>query len=310
MRGKVSAKLKPFLAQVNLAIAEAKQNKQAFTVAQTRENLNKLGALISKGPELAYVENTTLNNNATEIPVRIYSPAPDEKLPVVLHFHGGGHMCGSIELYDNISRKIACFSHCIVITIDYRLAPEYPYPTGLNDCEYLLRNYQQLLANIHYNEQLYVLGDSAGGAICTTLTAKSQYDDTLKIDKQILIYPSVDYTLSSESIQSNGTGYLLETAKIAWYFDHYFQHNENREKASPLFQDITQKLPKTLIITAGCDPLRDEGLAYAGALTAAGVAVNHQHFADLTHAYMLLETLVKQECQQSYQLIADFIKGS
>lgn len=308
MRGKVSAKLKPFLAQVNLAIAEAKQNKQAFTVAQTRENLNKLGALITKGPELAYIENTTLNyNNKTKIPVRIYSPAPDEKLPVILHFHGGGHMCGSIELYDDISRKIANFSHCIVITIDYRLAPEYPYPTGLNDCEYLLRNYQELLANINYNEQVYLLGDSAGGAICATLAAKSQADSSLKIDKQILIYPSLDYTLSSKSIKTNGDGYLLETAKITWYFDNYFQHHENRGKVSPLFQDVTHKLPKTLIITAGCDPLRDEGLAYAGALTAAGVAVNHQHFAELTHAYMLLETLVKQECQQSYQLIADFI---
>lgn len=308
MRGIVSDKLKPFLAQVNQVIADNKTNNITLSVAQVRENLNNLQALISKGPQLPYVANKQITVNEHSIHVRIYSPQPQQKLPVVLHYHGGGHLAGNIDLYDNISRKIAQSGQCVVIAVEYRLAPEYPYPAGINDCQQALMHYQQVLTDVAFNEQVIILGDSAGGAICTTLTMQSLTNSALKIDKQILIYPSVDYTLSSESSKSNGSGFLLEIDKVAWYFDHYFQANEDRAKASPLFGTINRSLPDTLIFTAGCDPLRDEGLAYAGALTAAGVPVNHQHFDDLIHAYMLLETLVSEECQQTYQMIGEFIQ--
>jgi len=308
MRGIVSDKLKPFLAQVNQVIADNKANNISLSVAQVRENLNNLQAFIGQGPKVSYVADHNISVNNHQIPVRVYSPAPKQALPVVLHYHGGGHMCGSIELYDTISRKIAVIGQCIVIAVEYRLAPEYPYPEGLDDCQQALIYYQQVLQEIAFNEQVIILGDSAGGAICTTLAMQSLTNSALRIDKQILIYPSVDYTLCSDSIKTNGSGYLLETDKVSWYFDHYFQANEDRAKASPLFGTINRKLPKTLIFTTGCDPLRDEGLAYAGALTAAGVAVNHQHFDDLIHAYMLLDALVPEECQQTYQMIGEFIR--
>lgn len=308
MRGIVSDKLKPFLAQVNQVIVDNKANNISLSVAQVRENLNNLQALIGQGPKVSYVADHNISVNHHQIPVRVYSPAPKQALPVVLHYHGGGHMCGSIELYDTISRKIAIIGQCIVIAVEYRLAPEHPYPEGLDDCQQALIYYQQVLTKVAFNEQVIILGDSAGGAICTTLAMQSLTNSALKIDKQILIYPSVDYTLSSESSKANGHGFLLESEKIAWYFDHYFQANEDRAKASPLFGTINKNIPETLIFTAGCDPLRDEGLAYAGALTAAGVAVNHQHFDDLIHAYMLLDALLPEECQQTYQMIGEFIR--
>jgi len=308
MQAIVSDKLVGFLEQANILLAQAKKNKTPFSVSQVRENLNKLAVFITKGPDLALVKNDSFTLPDRKISIRIYSPAPQEKLPVVLHFHGGGHLCGSIDLYDDISRKVAQSGHCIVIAVDYRLAPEHPYPDGLNDCEYALMHYQQLLTNIAHNEQVMVLGDSAGGAICTTLAMKSLTNKQLKIDKQILIYPSVDYTMESESIKSNGTGFLLESSKIAWYFEQYFSNLKDRQSASPLFGNISKDLPPTLIFTAGCDPLRDEGLAYAGALTAAGVPVQHHHFKTLIHAYMLLESLIAAECEQTYQLIGEFIK--
>ena len=244
--------------------------------------------------------------------VRVYSPDPSEELPVVVHLHGGGHMCGSIALYDTISRKVAKAGHCIVIAVEYRLAPEYPYPMGINDCQFVLANYKKLLTEVKYSNQLMTLGDSGGGALCTTLASNNLTNADVNINKQILIYPSVDYTMCSASVDENGTGFLLEKEKIRWYFDNYFGHdfyaNKSVENVSPLYMPMNNNMPKTFIITAGCDPLRDEGLAYKRALLNLGVPVEHHKFDGMIHAYMLLDSLVKQECEETYQLIGKFIK--
>jgi len=307
MRGIISPKLSDFIAQVNVAAEEAKASGVLFTPSLVRGNLDKLEVFIGQGPELAYVKEAAFDTLTHNIPVRVYSPAPDEALPVVLHYHGGGHMCGSIELYDAISRKIAKAGHCIVIAVEYRLAPEHPYPAGIKDCQYALENYQAVLTNLTYNQKLMVAGDSAGGAICTTLVSHNINHKTVKIDKQILIYPSVDYTMSSPSIEENGSGFLLETSKVDWYFDNYFRHHESRKEISPLFMAMDGNMPETLIFTAGCDPLRDEGIAYGKALTELGVKVEQHSFDGMIHAYMLLDSLVAKECEQTYQLIGEFI---
>lgn len=308
MRGIISPKLNDFIAQANIAAAEAKKSGVLFTPSLVRGNLDKLAVFIGEGPTLAHVKEDTFITPTHNIPVRIYSPSPDQALPVVLHFHGGGHMCGDIKLYDAISRKIAKAGHCIVIAVDYRLAPEHPYPAGIEDCQYALTHYKTLLTDINFNEQLIIAGDSAGGAICTTLASNNINNVAVKINKQILIYPSVDYTLSYPSIKENGAGYLLETSKVVWYFDNYFKHNEDRQAASPLFMPMAASMPETLIFTGGCDPLKDEGNAYGDALIQLGVKVEQHTFDGMIHAYMLLYSLVKEECERTYQLIGEFIK--
>jgi len=311
MRGNVSPKLTDFLALANSNIALAKQNNVQFTPTVLRENLNKLGALMSDLPAVSYIADKALTLTDRTIPVRIYSPAPETPLPVLVHFHGGGHMCGSVALYDPICRHLASIARCVVISVEYRLAPEYPYPAGLDDCEQVLIRYAELLNEVNYQHNVTIIGDSAGGAICTSLSMKSLIDKRIHIDQQILIYPSVDYTLSSPSLDSNGTGFLLETPRIKWYFEQYFQQfdptSEAIKQASPLLGPMSAQLPKTLIFTAGCDPLRDEGIAYAKALTAAGVDVEHHSFDGMIHAYMLLHDLVKEECMATYQRIAEFM---
>jgi acetyl esterase/lipase len=287
-----------------------------FSPSLIRANLEELSAFIGKGPELAYVRDNVLETASHNISVRIYSAAPKKKLPVVLHFHGGGHMCGSVDLYDAISRKIAQAGHCVVIAVEYRLAPEHPFPAGVDDCQFSLLHYKTLLTDVNYNDQLIILGDSAGGAICTTLASRNLTDSNVTIDKQILIYPSVDYTMTSASIKENGSGFLLEEDKIAWYFEQYlqglsFQRSEdiiNMKLASPLYMAITEDMPQTLIFTAGCDPLRDEGIAYCEALKRMNVSVEHHVFDGMIHAFMLLDSLVASECQKTYQLIGDFIR--
>ncbi len=308
MRGVISEKLHAFIEQANLAIAAAKENNVQFTPSVVRENLEKLSVFIGQGPELAYVNDDSLVTPSHSIPVRVYSPAPDEALPVVIHYHGGGGMCGNIALYDAISRKISKAGHCVVIAVEYRLAPEFPYPMGIEDSQYALAHYQEVLTQVKYNQQLIIAGDSAGGAICTTLASDNISNNAVNIDKQILIYPSVDYTMNTLSINENGTGFLLEASKVEWYFDNYFQHNEPRRNVSPLFMPMDINMPETLVFSAGCDPLRDEAFIYAEALQALGVKVEHHSFDGMIHAYMLLDSLVAKECEETYQLIGEFIR--
>ncbi|GAW95668.1 MULTISPECIES: alpha/beta hydrolase [Colwellia] len=321
MRGIISAKLVPFLEKANKAMAEAKARAkakgQSFSVDLVRQNLDNLAPLIGSGPHMSIVKNSYLATPSHNIPVRIYNPAPNDTLPVLLHFHGGGHMCGSVDLYDPISRKLALAAQAIVICVDYRLAPEYPYPAGLDDCQQVLMHYQSLLFDMKHSDELYIAGDSAGGAICTSLVMSNQHNESViasvKIAKQILIYPSVDYTMSSASIDENGQGFLLEKDKIHWYFQQYFHANSldqaRMQQASPLLGNFSANMPSTLVITAGCDPLRDEGLAYAKSLKEVGVEVEQHSFDGMTHAYMLLDELVSEECQQTYRLISEFVKA-
>ena len=308
MRGVISPKLSEFIEQVNITAAQAKENGVVMTPSLVRENLDKLSVFIGEGPDLALVNDYIFTTQSHDIPVRVYSPAPTENLPVVIHYHGGGHMCGSVDLYDAISRKIARAGHCIVIAVEYRLAPEFPYPAGVDDCQYVLENYQQSLTGVCFNKQLIIVGDSAGGAICTTLASKNITNAQVNIDKQVLIYPSVDYTLTLPSVTENGTGFLLEKAKVDWYFDSYFQHNEPRKSVSPLFMPVASTMPETLIFNAGCDPLRDEAIAYEAALKQAGVKVRRYSFDGMIHAYMLLDSMVASECQQTYEMIGEFIR--
>ncbi len=231
-------------------------------------------------------------------------------------------MCGSVDLYDPISRKLALATHAIVICADYRLAPEHPYPAGLDDCQQLLERYKSLLTDMKYSDELYIAGDSAGGAICTSLVMNNSINevtsDSVIIDKQILVYPSVDYTMVSASVEENGQGFLLEKDKVKWYFQQYFQAGSldkdevaqaKAVKASPLLGQFSANMPTTIVITAGCDPLRDEGVAYAKSLEEVGVNVEHYSFDGMTHAYMLLNDLVSDECEQTYQLIGQFVKS-
>jgi len=307
MRGILSAKLSGLIEQANLAAKEAKENGVQLTPSLVRENIEKLSVFIGEGPDLSFVQESAFTTPTHRIPVRIYSPDPEKSLPVVIHYHGGGHLCGSIALYDPISRKIAKAGNCVVIAVEYRLAPEFPYPAGIDDSQYALEHYQEVLSDVKFNQQLIIAGDSAGAAICTTLASKNIGNSTVNIDKQILVYPSVDYTMSSDSIEENGTGFLLEKEKIVWYFNQYFQHDEPSKSVSPLFMPMAETMPETLIFTAGCDPLRDESYAYAQALEKAGVKVEEYTFDGMIHAYMLLDSFVKSECDETYRMMGGFI---
>ncbi|WP_178306465.1 alpha/beta hydrolase [Vibrio algicola] len=258
------------------------------------------------------IVNVDVNTNGRRIPARIYHKPLSNKAtkPGVLFFiHGGGHLSGSVGVYDPIARNLALATGDIVVAVDYRLAPENPYPAGLNDARAVLLQTYSLLDSQHiaYQHNLTLAGDSGGGAFSATLAAEFQTSHAGFINQLVLIYPSLDYTLAWPSLKENGTGKLLDETKISWYFDQYFQNKEDRREHSPLYMPITKAYPKVLLFTGGLDPLRDEDFAYAARLKAAGVPVQHQHFPTVTHAYLMIQNLVPKEVQTTYQLIGEFV---
>ncbi len=308
MRGTPDPALLPFLEQINRAIADAKAQGIIPTPALAREKLAALSAFVTNIPQIAHTQDLTLETDEHAIALRLYDPAPDETLPLLIYFHGGGHMCGSVELYDPMCRKMALAARALVLSVEYRLAPEHPYPAGLNDAKQVLKHFASLLPKGRHTGEVIIGGDSAGGALCASLTMARAEDPTLTIHKQILLYPSLDYSLSRASVEENGTGFFLEKARIEWYFEHYFPADADPIAASPLHQPLDAQSPQTLLIIAGCDPLRDEALAYAEKLQLAGVKTQVSMFDDMIHAFMNIEDLVPEACAELYRQIGDFIR--
>ena len=161
----------------------------------------------------------------------------------------------------------------------------------------------------YYEDEVKLIGDSGGAAICATICMSDKNISELAVTKMTLIYPSLDYTMTSESLKKFASGYLLETDKIRWYFDQYFQNNENRQLVSPLFNPIPANMPSTQIILADHDPLYDEGLEYAKKLADCGVLSEHIDIYGVVHAYLMLEDLCREECDQTYREISRFMNG-
>jgi acetyl esterase/lipase len=312
MMRRVSAELEQWLENFNRLMQELLEKGFKQTPTNAREGLaNLTRTLVSQVPQVAWVQDDLVSAPGHSVPVRIYHPDPGSRLPILVYYHGGGHMAGSVTVYDPICCKLALATRHIVISADYRLAPECPYPAAIHDAYCAAKFAGSVLQGrgFDYRPQLSIAGDSAGGALCATVAHIAQYDAGLAIARQALIYPSLDYTMNSASMEENARGYLLHKEKIAWYFDHYFQQAENRKAASPLHMEFTDRLPETLVVTAGFCPLRDEGIAYAGKAKSAGIYTEHLHFDELIHAFMNMEDLVKTSCETVYRRIGAFLNA-
>ena len=281
-----------------------------ITVTNVRESLFSLTrTFVTKIPSIPLVIDSVIQGRDYPVPIRIYHPDPDRPLPVALFVHGGGHVAGSVDLYDPLVRKLAAVTNRVMVSIEYRRAPEYPYPAGLEDTLVCAgKVFPALTAlSLPHEHSLAVVGDSGGGALCATVSQISQFNPGLCIEKQVLIYPSLDYTLSHPSVDENAEGYLLEREKILWMFETYLQHAEDRRAISPLFMEVTSSYPATLVITAGFDPLRDEGIHYVNILKDAGIDTAHLHLPGMVHAFLNLEDLAEAACMQTYEAIGKFL---
>ncbi len=304
-------RLAAWLDGYNQLVEELEASGFEHTPETMREGFARLNEnLVTGSPAVKLVTDFDVSDGTDQVPVRLYHPSPNEKLPVLVYLHGGGHMCGSVEVYDPICRQLALATRHVVVSVEYRLAPEFPYPCGLEDAELVINHLAAYLdeTNTDCRDGFVLAGDSGGGAMAATLAHSFQHQPgTLK--KLVLIYPSLDYDMGHESIESNGQGYLLHRDRIAWYFDHYFQNDEDRLAASPLSMELTTNFPPTLLVTAEFCPLRDEAYAYRERIESVNNQWEHQHYDDLIHAFLNMQDLVPERCEHFFERVAAFLNS-
>ncbi len=239
-------------------------------------------------PHVHSVQDTTVPGPAGDVPVRIYRPSDDLGLPVLVWIHGGGWVLGDLDSGEFPCRRIAAATPCVVMAVDYRLAPEHPYPAAVEDAEAATR---WALAELAGGDgaRLAVGGDSAGGNLAT-IVARHLRDDGVELALQVLVYPVTDCDFETDSYRENGAGYLLDLPAMTWFFGHYQPDVEARTDpdCSPLRADDLSGMAPAWVLTAGYDPLRDEGRAYAEALRDAGVEVTHREWEGHIHAFFTM----------------------
>ena len=263
---------------------------QDMEVDECREVMNNRPR--PEGPAVGRVEDRILMNvdgkEPGEVPIRIYTPATPGPWGILVWYHGGGWVIGNVETADATARELCVGADCVVISVDYRLAPEYKFPTPFEDCltatMWAMANAEALGSR---PDAIAVGGDSAGGNLAAAVSlAQDDFPNPLAF--QLLVYPVTDYAYETRSYQVNGQGMFLETAGMRWFWDHYVDSTDLSGYnifASPLRARLPGDLPPALVITAEFDPLRDEGEAYAAALAEAGVATTRIRYDGVIHGF-------------------------
>ncbi|NMG20825.1 alpha/beta hydrolase [Brasilonema bromeliae] len=235
------------------------------------------------------VINQIVEGRHGEIPIRLYYPSSKQNLPLILFFHGGGWVFGNFQTYDLMCRRIAHSTSAIVIAVGYRLAPWFKYPTAVEDCYDILtwavKNATNLGAN---NQQVIVMGDSAGGNLATSVCLMARDQGQRLIARQILVYPVTDGTLSQPSIEVYANAPVLTKDLMQCFVKYYARTEADRFEPyfSPMLAENLSYLPPALIITAEYDPLHDEGQKYAQRLHSAGNQVRLIDYSGMVHGFL------------------------
>lgn len=241
-----------------------------------------------------HVENRTVPGPAGAIPVRIYRPAGDAPKPVIVYFHGGGWVIGSLETHDNTARELAVEVDAVVVAVDYRMGPEHRFPAAVEDAYAALGWVAAHADTIGGDpERVVVAGDSAGGNLAAIVAQKAR-DSGPTVCFQLLVYPVTDYEFTSASMNDNAEGYFLTRDMMRWFFDHYLNRPEDGDdpRVSPLRANDLTGLPAAFVITMEYDPLRDQGIAYGDAMRAAGASVSSTTYPGLFHGCFGMGDLV------------------
>lgn len=260
-------------------------------------------------PPVASVRDLEARGPAGPIPLRSYRPAgsdADAALPVLVYYHGGGWVIGDLETHDTLCRQLANLSGCAVIAVDYRMGPEHRFPAAVDDCIAATRWVRANAAALKVDPaRLAVGGDSAGGNLAAVVALAARDSGDLPIAFQLLIYPATDARRGAPSHTTNGQGYLLTRDTIAWFHDHYIADpaQDLDWRASPLLHPDLSRLPPAFVLTAGYDPLRDEGLQYAQKLSEAGNRATLVNFERQIHGFIPMGRVI-DEANVAVQLCA------
>ncbi len=256
-------------------------------------------AMVMPPPEhptpVARIEAREIPGADGPIAARIFYPDSDDA-PLLLYFHGGGWVVGDVSSHDEVCRQLCAGAGCVVISVNYRLAPETPFPGGLEDCYAATRwAADQADALGGDAKRLVVAGDSAGGNLAAAVCLLARDRGGPDIYHQLLIYPVTDRDFDRPSYRENADGYLLTRGMMQWFWQQYLSDPDQADNplAVPLHGDLSG-LPAATVITAGFDPLRDEGQAFAAKLIAAGVEVEHREFKGMIHGFVSMDAGLTQ----------------
>lgn len=243
-------------------------------------------------PEVAVnaTRDTVIPGSLGEIPVRIYTPSGDGPFGVLVYFHGGGWVIGDLDVCDAACQEICTLANLVVVSVDYRMAPEHIYPAAVTDSYDAVVWAAAHMSDLNGNGKLGVAGESAGGNLSAVMALKARDEGGPDIHFQCLLYPVTDIDMTRQSYTDNGAGYILETPAMQWFWDTYCPDPEQRKEpyATPLNADSLAGLPPALVVTAEFDPLRDEGKAYADALVAAGNKATYACYDGMVHDFFAM----------------------
>jgi acetyl esterase len=284
----VDAELQPILAELN----------KGPPLKDVPLELLRQGSPIPSEPpaHLESVVNRSIALPHGDVRVRIYHPHTRRHLPMLVFFHGGGFVLGSLDSHDSLARMLALGADCIVVSVDYRLAPEHRFPTAVEDCfAALCWAHEHAVELGAVGEKIIVGGDSAGGNLATVAALRARDEGGPVLAGQLLVYPVTQLRAPlAGSMLTNGEGYFLRAIDMTWFEDMYLGATgaEGHAHASPLSAPDLTQLPPALVLTAEFDPLLDQGIAYARRLGEARVQVDHRHYAGAIHGFFGMPTAI------------------
>ncbi|RNF38120.1 alpha/beta hydrolase [Planococcus salinus] len=289
----VNPKIQYFLEQMNAMPA---MPMEQLTPEAMRSTENSQLVAQQKEP-VEKVEDRTIPLAGRDIPIRIYTPAGQTPFPALVFYHGGGWVVGSIESHDAICRELANLASCMVVSVEYRLAPEHKFPAAVEDAyealEWVVSQADELGID---TDRIAVGGDSAGGNLATVACLIAKERSGPRVVHQLLLYPSAGPAADYPSMTENAEGYLLTRDMMGWFQRHYLNSPEDRHHPylSPILSDELEGMPSATILTAQYDPLRDVGTAYAEKLQSHGVEVFHKNYDDLIHGFANFSSFVPE----------------
>lgn len=273
---------------------------ETITPQEARVLYLRSAALLGADPAAVFeTRDLDLPGPAGPVRVRVYRGAdvpPSAPQPALVYFHGGGWTIGDLQTHDGICRHLANAARCIVVAVDYRLAPEHKFPAAVEDCEAAVRWAATEGAKLGIDPtRIAVGGDSAGGTLAAVMSHGARNGVLPPLCFQLLIYPSVDQRLGQASYLRVTSGVPLTTATVRYFQGHYLRDAADKEdwRASPLLASRFDSLPPALVVTAAHDPLCDEGREYAAKLDASGGCVTLLHFNDQPHGFVHWSRIVR-----------------
>lgn len=262
-----------------------------MAVPDARAMAKQMAQILPRGPEVASVTDLSVDGAGGPIPIRLYRPEGTSPMQALVWFHGGGFVIGGVDEADSVCRQLVSESGIVVASVDYRLAPEHPYPAAADDSFAATSWLSANAANLGLDAaRLAVGGDSAGGNLAAVVSLRARDEGRPPIAFQLLVYPVTDATMSRESYKQNGEGYFLTTDAMRWFLDRYLPDPSDRTDpyAAPLAAKDLSGLPPALVITAEYDPLRDEGEAYGARLREAGVLTTVSRYEGMMHGFFTM----------------------